>query len=121
MAVVLRTCSGQRVALIDDKDGAPPTPGRLGHSMERLRKMRSHFANLARSANAVAKFEQNRIFDARFCNKPICHALSCSCFSRANIPVENSQRILLGHEVAEQQFAAMMLPVPSREFAQVQQ
>ena len=61
------------------------------------------------------------VFDMRLFNDPIGHALRGCRLPCSYIAVENSQRVLLCHEVAQQQLPAVEFFVPRSEFAEAQQ
>jgi hypothetical protein len=121
VAVLLGSRSGETIALVDDEDGPAMLACGLHHLLEGIGDKGPHLAHHATAANAVAELKEDRVLATRLCHQPIGHALGHCRLPGPDIPMENDERILLGNQIAKREPAAMMLLVPARQLAQVEQ
>ena len=96
MVTMLLVARGsQRVAFVDDQEGAPRLAGRLNDFVEGLGQEGPHLAHLAATSDPVAQLEKQCILSARLLSQSVCNALSGSRLASSHVAVEDHKRVLL--------------------------
>lgn len=121
VAVILRAGGAEAVPFIDDQHRAAVFTGRLNDPLEGFCDQRSHLADHAAAAYAVAQFEEYRIFALRLDHQLVRDAFGRCGLTGADVAMKDDEGILLGNKIADRKPLAMMFLAPARELADVQQ